>query len=597
MVERQTGAGGASPFLRFLPIVVAIPLLFTGLGAPAFLDFEGRYAEVAKEMLLTGDWVTPRLNFAVFLNKPPFPYWLTALTFFFTGQTEYARVWSALVGVLLLIVTVELGRALVDRRAGMFAGVVLLTSGGFFFESRLLRPDLLMTLCLSTTLLGVINALNVLLPASGNNNGGEPSPDSPLASARSRATWWLTLSAASLGVSILTKGMVDIVLASGVIGGMLSYTHRWILLRQIRWRPLFLVLFVIVAPWHVLVGAANQGFWWDYIVNQHFLFFFDNKFPRDSLPDSLAFFWSAFFGRTLPWGVCLPFALSWAVKQAWTNRTSPFVSPLFWLGVVLGFFSLSPSRLEHYSVPALPAAALLIGCWWSDLFERNTRRALTVFGALILLGLVGVMGFVSVSTLFSTMPWTRDFPLLTRLAQLVCGAMLVTSCLAGVCFWQGASRLAFILFACCAAPLFWSMHRALIAVEPINSWKPIGIRLAEALPPDGEAAFAASDEYQICGGLNFYSGKRLWIVLPEGYAPPTYLVPSPQTGFLTRAEFFQRWQGNQPIILVIDPERAGVDSAPVVSAPVMELGRWGERIMVANRAFAERTAPMADSRK
>lgn len=585
-----------SPFLHFLPALLAVPLLFAGLGSPAFMDHEGRYAEVAREMLLTRDWVTPQLNFAIFLNKPPLPYWLTALTFTFTGQTEYVRAWSACVGLLLLLVTVELGRTLTDRRSGLLAGVVLLTSGGFFLESRLLRPDLLMTLCLSVTLLGFVRAFKVLLSWAERVGTGTQLNAPESTSSGSAATWWLVLSAASLGVSILTKGMVNIVLAGGVIGGVLICSRQWALLHQIRWLPIFLVLFVIVLPWHVLAGMRNEGFWWDYLVNQHLLFFFDKKFPRDSLPDPLTVFWGAFLGRTLPWGIFLPCALYWASKKSWAERTATLALLPWWLGIVLGFFSLSPSRLEHYSLPALPAMALLVGCWWSDILERKVFRLPAALAALSFLGLIGLVGFVTAPALLDAEVWTRNFPLLSWLARLVCGVLFLTASIAGVCVWRRALRTAVVVLACSAVPLFWSVQCALTAIEPLNSWKPIGIRLAEVLPPDGEAAFAASDEYQICGGLNFYSGKSLSIVLPEGYIPPTYLAFDHQTNFLTHVEFLQRWQGNRPMVLVIDPERQLVNPKPIVSAPAVEIGRWGERVMVANRAFAERTTPMADSK-
>jgi 4-amino-4-deoxy-L-arabinose transferase-like glycosyltransferase len=594
--EKASPRFSVSPFLRFLPVLLAVPALFTGLGSPAFMDHEGRYAEVAREMLLTGDWVTPRLNFAVFLNKPPLPYWLTALTFALTGQTEYVRVWTAIVGFLLILVTVELGRTLADQRSGLLAGVVLLTSGGFFLESRLLRPDLLMTLCLSVTLLGFVKACKILLSqAKRADTGTQPNaPEST--SSRSAATWWLVLSAASLGVSILTKGMVDVVLASGVIGGMLVCSRQWALLRQVRWLPIFLVLFVIVLPWHVLAGMRNEGFWWDYVVNQHVLFFFDKKFPRDSLPDALTVFWGAFLGRTLPWGVVLPCALYWASKKSWAERTSTLTLLPWWLGIVLGFFSLSPARLEHYSLPALPAVALLVGCWWSDILERGVFRAPAALASLGCLGLLGLVGFVTAPAVLDAETWTQEFPLLSWLARLVCGVLVVTASIAAVCVWHKALRTAFVVFACSAVPLLWSVQQALLVIEPRNSWKSIGIRLAEVLPPDGEAAFAASDEYQICGGLNFYSGKSLSIVLPEGYMPPTYLALDRQTNFLTHTEFLQRWQGKRPIVLVIDPERQLVDPQPVISESAVEIGRWGERIMLVNRAFAERAIPMADSK-
>lgn len=594
--EKVSSRASFSQFLRFLPILLAVPVLFSGLGSPAFMDHEGRYAEVAREMLLSGDWVTPQLNFAVFLNKPPLPYWLTALTFSVTGQTEYARVWEAIVGLLLIFVTTELGRTLANWRSGLLAGVVLLTSGGFFLESRLLRPDLLMTLSLSVTLLGFVKACQIQL--SQAERVATETQCSALESTASEnaATWWLVLSAASLGVAVLTKGMVNVVLAGGVIGGVFVCFRCWTLLRHMRWLPVFGVFCMVVAPWHILAGLRNEGFWWDYAVNQHFLFFFDKKFPRDSLPDSLTVFWGAFLGRTLPWGVFLPCALYWASKKSWTDRSLPLALLPWWLGIVLGFFSLSPSRLEHYSLPALPASALLVGCWWSDLLERGRDRFSVLLVALGFLGMIGLVGFVAAPVLLEAETWTHDFPLLLWLARFVCGMLLVAACVTAVCVWHGALQGAFVVLACAAVPLLWSVHQALTVIEPRNSWKLIGKRLAEVLPHDGAAAFAASDEYQICGGLNFYSGKSLSIVLPDGYIPPTYLTLDQQTRFLTRSEFLQRWQGNRPIVLVIDPERYAVDPLPVVSAPVMEIGRWGERIMLANQAFAERAIPMADSK-
>jgi 4-amino-4-deoxy-L-arabinose transferase-like glycosyltransferase len=564
-----------SPFLCFLLLSLAIPILFTGLGAPAFMDHEGRYVEVAREMLLTGDWLTPHLNFAVFLNKPPLPYWLTAVTFLLTGQTEYVRVWIAAAGLLLLLVTILLGQALAGRQAGLTAGFLLLTSSGFFLESRLLRPDLLMTLLLSVTLLGFVKALLPYAPTG-------------------KQTWWLTLSAASLAASVMTKGLVNIVLAGSIIGGALLFCQRLEFVRRIRWPLLIVVFGVIVLPWHVAVGMRHEGFWWDYIVNQHFLFFFDKKFPRDSLPDSVFVFWTAFLARLFPWTGFLAPAFWWAVKRAWTERHPSLVLLILWLSVVLGFFTASPSRLEHYSLPALPAAALLIGCWWSAVSERPAlhRRAMTA--SLVLPGAIGALGLFLLPSLLTAGAWTQEFPLLTHLALLVCGSLLVAACSALFLLWRGAVQWSLIVFAGAAFPLFWSIHRTLIAIEPINSWKPIGVCLAEVLPPEGEAVFAASEEYQICGGLNFYSKKPLSILLPNGYIPPPYLHVDRQGSFLTQTDFVNRWQSQRPVVLIIDPDRQENDPAQFAPPPIREIGRWGARRMVANQAFADRAAFATD---
>src|SRR5207244_3077357 len=118
----------------------------------------------------------------------------------------------------------------------------------------------------------------------------------------------------------------------------------------------------IVVPWHVAAAPRHPGFAWDYVVNQHVLFFFARKLPRDSQGDSLAFFWAAAAGRAVPWVLLVPLTLAEAVRGA-ARRAAPAARGTFllwaWAGGLLLFFSCAPSRLEHYAIPALPAAALL----------------------------------------------------------------------------------------------------------------------------------------------------------------------------------------------------------------------------------------------
>src|SRR5439155_27201540 len=132
------------------------------------------------------------------------------------------------------------------------------------------------------------------------------------------------------------------------------------------------VLLVLAGPWHALAALHNPGFLWDYTVNQHVLFFFDEKLPRDSIPDSLGFFLAMFVVRGLPWTLLLPAAGVWAYRAL---RDDPVRAPAVgliaaWVAVVLGFFALAPSRLEHYSLPALPATALLLGALLPDARSR-----------------------------------------------------------------------------------------------------------------------------------------------------------------------------------------------------------------------------------
>src|SRR5207245_4222633 len=117
----------------------------------------------------------------------------------------------------------------------------------------------------------------------------------------------------------------------------------------------------------------NPLFLWEYVRNQHVLFFSDQQLPRDSLPPSLGFFLAMFPARGLPWGLLLPAAGVWTYRTA---RDDPPRAPAVgllaaWVTVVVGFFALAPSRLEHYSLPALPATALLVGAFLADARESD----------------------------------------------------------------------------------------------------------------------------------------------------------------------------------------------------------------------------------
>src|SRR5437773_799089 len=166
-------------------------LLAVRLDVPAFFDNEARYAEVAREMALGGDWISPHLDFTLFLNKPPLVFWLAALVFRVAGPTEWARLVSVGAAVVALLATCRLGALLYGGPAGLVAGLALATSLGFVLEARTLRPDMILTAT-------VVVAL--LCWQTAERCGAR------------RARWLVGLWAA-LGVGVLAKGLVPLVLA------------------------------------------------------------------------------------------------------------------------------------------------------------------------------------------------------------------------------------------------------------------------------------------------------------------------------------------------------------------------------------------------
>src|SRR3989454_1196809 len=346
VADRATGvsaAAGSAPAPARWALALALAasvLVALRVDLPPYFDNEGRYAEVAREMVVLGDYATPHLDFVLFLNKPPLVYWLTALLFHVIGPSEWARLVSVAAGALPLFATCRLGALLYGEPAGLVAGLALATSLGFVLEARTLRPDMLLTAAVVVALWCWRRAV----------------------AADRRRGWWLAAMYAALGTGVLTKGLVPLVVFGIPVTLITLRDAGWRGFGRLRPELGVAVLAAVVLPWHVLAPLRHPGFAWDYVVNQHLLFFLDRKLPRDSSGDPLGFFWAAYAGRGTPWILLAPLTLPEAVRGARRKATgAPCGTALVWAwaGGLLLFFSCAPSRLEHYGMPALPAAALL----------------------------------------------------------------------------------------------------------------------------------------------------------------------------------------------------------------------------------------------
>jgi 4-amino-4-deoxy-L-arabinose transferase-like glycosyltransferase len=363
--------------------VAALPLFFAALRHPGFADNEGRYAEVARELVARGDWITPHLNGAPFLNKPPLLFWLTALVFGAVGPTESARLVSGVATLATMAVLYDLGRRLSGSLAGAWAVAAYLTAMSTTVEARTLRPDAWLTLTVAVSLWGAVR-LGLDLPRL----------EAARPARRGRAGGFLALwGGAALGV--MAKGLLGLVLPALILLPAVLLGGRPAVIRRWRAGAGLVLVAALVLPWHLAAARANPGFAWDYIVNQHLLFFLDRKLPRDSVPDPLWYAWAAFALRLTPWVLLLPAAVLRQLREARRAATAAAWLPLTWLGMVWLLFSLAPSRLEHYFLPAVPAAALLVGplCadWAGADGRRGGRAALGACLALTALGAAGAL--------------------------------------------------------------------------------------------------------------------------------------------------------------------------------------------------------------
>jgi len=559
------------PAVRVLPVVsVGLAVLASGLLAihldvPPFYDNEGRYAEVAREMLLRGDYLTPYMDGTLFLNKPPLAFWLTACVFRIAGLTEGARLVPLVAAAVTLIATARLGALLYGEAAGVVAGLALATSIGFVLEARTLRPDMLVTASV---------AVAFLFWRTATARGGG-------------RTMWLCGMYAVLGLGVLAKGLVPVIVVGLPIALVTLREPGWRAVGELRPGLGLAVMAAIVLPWHVAIAVAHPGFVWDYVVNQHLLFFLGRKPTQDSVGDPLLAFWGAAVFRAIPWLLLVPLTGGEARRGASHAAAAAERATFFlwtWVGGVMVLLSCTPERLEHYAIPTLPALALLAARAWERLREGTSgRHAWAVLrGAGAALAGVGLIGVVYGRGLLGRRYWLGQA---AGLEALLLPAALTLAIGGGMLALAAVRRHASMLVGVLTVtmvPLSAIVLRAQADVAPLFSWRPVAEVIRARVSAATEVVFESPVEYQLVGGLAFYSGRRITLLEPPGFTPPTYLARQGGSIFLDRAEFERRWRAGVPLVLVSDPLKRRDVPDGIAPGPFTVLARFGDRWVLTN---------------
>jgi 4-amino-4-deoxy-L-arabinose transferase-like glycosyltransferase len=578
---RDTWPGaGSRPTLWLLIVCVAsLPLFFWDLQHPGFAAHEGRYAEVAREMLLTGDWITPHLNGEVFLNKPPLMYWLTALVFHVLGLSETARLISGVAALGTMLVLYDLGRRLWRPAAGTWTAAVYLTALVTTAEARQLRPDSLLTLCVCVSIWGAVRIHRGLDGRRGTSPAG-------------LAALW-----GGVALGIMTKGLVGLLYPALILGSALVLAGRFGEARRYRPGWGLAIVAAVTVPWHAAAGVANPGFGWDYLVNQHLLFFLDRKFPRDSIPDPLWFAWGMLAVRLLPWLVLLPTALARQIRIARRLPSLTTWLPLTWLGTVWLVPSLSPARLEHYFIPVVPAAALLVGALCDDWSRRATSTThpglLAERGPAVeflVLAIVASVGLVLAP------PVLRAAGLPTLVAPAsVAGLVLAAS--SGAAAWLARVRrraLAASVIVASGLVVNGVALLVLARLEPLISPRPLIAGIDPGLLAESKVAYEAGEEYQLCAVLDFYLRRHMLLLEPPGFIPPTYLDRQVERLFVKRDAFWEEWRrGQRRFLLFSDPEKP-LNRFDQFPQPAFEVGRDARWMVLTNKPPGQDMRAMSD---
>jgi 4-amino-4-deoxy-L-arabinose transferase-like glycosyltransferase len=420
--------------------VVFVAIYFASLFSPPLLDdVDAAHAQAAQGMAETGNLITSKIDGIRYIEKPPLPYWAVAGMYRIFGQNTFAtHLPNALAMLGLTWLAWLWGRRAWGERAGLYAGLGVLTSVGCFLFTRFIIPESILAFLLLAALYALITSLEDNRPA--------------------RIYWaW-----ACVALALLTKGLIAPVFFGGAAIPYLLLTGQWRRWKALRPVTGMLVFLAIGAPWEILCGLANpdqghpvgnhptignvHGFFYFYFINEHVLRFFNLRYPHDYNKMPGEWYWLAHLVWIFPWSLFLPAAIAaaWKTRRTWLKHlghdagdtvdfyldhamredVASYVQRLkfrvrtIWLlslftAWTLLFFSISTNQ-EYYTFPVWPPLVMLIAGVVADIEERqgaaNGRPVLSTGWLSGAQGTFAAVGVTSAAVLGWGLWTSRDLP-------------------------------------------------------------------------------------------------------------------------------------------------------------------------------------------
>ena len=524
-------------------------------------DVDAVQAQIARNMLITGDWVTARLDGEAYLEKPPLIYWLMAGSYKIFGVHDWAaRLPIALFCIGLCLLTAAFGVWAFGRRAGLYAGLCIGTCVGLYLFTRVLIPDVILAFTITLAMWALLRVTD---------------------EAETRPGLWAFLLASSLGVGLLLKSLIGVLfpIAAGVI--YLFLTKQ--LFERRTWKRLhpfsgLLVILLIAVPWHVLATLRNppyfslsmhsgrgeyHGFLWFFFINEQLLRFLNLRYPRDYNTVPRVWFWLFHLAWLFPWSVYLPAVAKLSFKPVDRAGRTRLLA-LCWVGFVLVFFTFSTTQ-EYYSMPCYPALALLLSSAMAteNVWVRRGTAVLTALAAIAAAAAISILVLVrhvpTPGDIFSALTshpsaYTLSLGHMEDLTLQSFAYLRTPLLLAAVAFLIGAigtfrapSKRAFVCITLMMVLFFQAARLALIKFDPDLSSK----TLAEAIlhAPDGKLII--DRHYYAYSSVVFYTQRPALLlngrVLNLSYGSYAPDAPNP---FINDAQFKELWSTPQRYYLV-----------------------------------------------
>ena len=555
-----------------LIVVLVAAAIYLGcvVSPPSLMDdVDSVQAQIARNMLDSGDWVTARLDGIAYLEKSPLIYWMIAVSYEIFGVHDWAaRIPVALSAIFLSWLTFRMGAWAFSLRAGLYAGLAMATCIGLWLFTRIQIPDVTVTATIALAMWALLRALDA---------------------EESRPRLWSAVMAAAIGTGLLLKGLIAAVFPIAAALLYLAFTGE--IRKRETWRRLHIfsgvvIALAIAAPWHVLATLRNppyfeftmfsgpgryHGFFWFYFMNEHVLRFLNLRFPRDYNTVPRLYFWLFHLAWLFPWSVYFPAVAKLQFRPV--DRAAKMrLLCLCLAGFILVFFTFSSTQ-EYYSMPCYPALALLLGSALTDESAKSWCKhgqtilaIIATLAALVILLLLGKVwnlpapGDISQALVQRRVAYTLSLGHMGDLTMESFAYLRAPLVVAGMAFVIGARSawrksqagvvIMMILF-------FHAARLALVTFDPYLASRP----LAEALNRAPHGQVILDNQYYAFSSIVYYAeayhNQRFLLLngrvnnLEYGSNAPN----APQGVFIDNAQFQQLWMSPERYYICVEKPR------------------------------------------
>lgn len=533
-------------------LLVLGSLFFILLGTrPLFIPEEGRYAEIAREMVASGDYITPHLNDIKYFEKPILFYWLTSLAIKVGGLNLWSiRSVNALLGLFGCLLTYFTAGKLYGRLTGLLAALILGTSCLYFVMVHMISLDLALTYFVTASLFTFLLGSQHVCS--------------------SVRLFYFINTAIFAALAVLTKGLIGIVFPVLIMS-------LWIILvketRILNLKQLIfcaVVFFIIATPWHFWVGLKNPEFFYFYFVEQHFLRYLIAEIGHS---EPLWFFIPTILVGFFPWSVFFPQAFVTSLSAFWNKKEGYKIELFFilWVLIVFAFFSFSKSKLIPYILPIFPPLAILTAHYLTKSYQQNLKIKFNYFILLV------VAVSISLGLFFFTHFITVFNPGIAKIYFRL-GAMILLIGTSLSCVYAYKNTFISILTIVGTSYLFLLVMLASLPFIDTRSTLPL-VRVLEPLLQSEDEVITFNQYYQ---DLPFYLRRRVAILNWRNELTFGMQHQKAHDWLIDDYTFWQYWHSNRRLFVIMDKKNYQLLKYNFPNENIILLGKTITNVVVTN---------------